>query len=169
MTTIKVTLPQFQTLIYSSFNSIPINSPKLSLRPPFKSKTPKLKFPVTKSHFSGNSFTDEGSSDSTVESLRVPDDWFEPSIALQESEWLRVALHKWLDDEYCPEPTNVDISRIASESYYCSLVQKTADLGDILMNMVSELQSLSYQESFHGPFSSANAAVSLIVQRLDQL
>ncbi|KAH9617475.1 hypothetical protein KSS87_017650 [Heliosperma pusillum] len=173
MTTITVTvsLPQFQTLISSPFNPFPVNSPKLNFKPPLKSKSPipKLKFPVTRSQISGHFPTDEGSSDSTVEILRVPDDWFEPSTALQESEWLRVALQKWLDDEYCPEPTNVDISRVASESYYRSLVEKTADLGDILLNMVSQLQSLSYQESFHGPFSSANAAVSLIAQRLDQL
>ncbi|KAG6593156.1 hypothetical protein SDJN03_12632, partial [Cucurbita argyrosperma subsp. sororia] len=47
-----------------------------------------------------------------VESLRVPDAWSVPSKALEESEWLRVTLHKWLDEEYCPEETNVEISKI---------------------------------------------------------
>ncbi|GFQ06111.1 hypothetical protein PHJA_002755100, partial [Phtheirospermum japonicum] len=84
----------------------------------------------------------------------------------QESEWLRVTLHKWLDDEYCPEPTNIDISEIAAKSFYKSLVEKRADLGDILLRMALELESISYQESFHGAFSSANAAVNLIVQRI---
>jgi hypothetical protein len=87
----------------------------------------------------------------------------------QESEWLRVTLHKWLDDEYCPEETNVEISKVAAKSYYESLLQKQTDLGEILLKMAKELESISYQESFHGAFSSANAAVSLIVQRIEQV
>lgn len=102
-----------------------------------------------------------------VESLRVPDDWSVPSKALEESEWLRVTLHKWLDDEYCPEETNVEISKVAANSYYNSLLKKRTDLGDILLNMARELESISYKESFHGAFSSANAAVNLIAQRIE--
>ncbi|KAL5983945.1 hypothetical protein ACLOJK_018043 [Asimina triloba] len=83
-----------------------------------------------------------------------------------ESEWLRVTLHKWLDDEYCPEPTNIEISKVAALSYYESLVEKHADLGEILLKMATDLESISYKESFHGAFSSANAAVSLIAQRM---
>ncbi|XP_027149472.1 uncharacterized protein LOC113749804 [Coffea eugenioides] len=78
----------------------------------------------------------------SVQHLRVPSSWLDPSQALEESEWLRVTLHKWLDDEYCPEETNIKISE--------------------------ELGSISYQESFHGAFSSANAAVDLIIQRIQQ-
>ncbi|KGN44833.1 uncharacterized protein LOC101222027 [Cucumis sativus] len=102
-----------------------------------------------------------------VESLRVPDEWSVPSKALEESEWLRVTLHKWLDEEYCPEETNVDISKVAAKSYYNSLLKKTTDLGEILLNMARELESISYKESFHGAFSSANAAVNLIAQRIE--
>lgn len=87
---------------------------------------------------------------------------------MQESEWLRVTLHKWLDDEYCPEPTNVEISKVAADSFYKSLVEKRSDIGDILLKMALELESISYQESFHGAFSSANAAVNLITQRILQ-
>lgn len=77
-------------------------------------------------------------------------------------------MHKWLDDEYCPEPTNVEISKIAAQSYYKALLEKQTDLGEILLKMAMELESISYQESFHGAFSSANAAVSLIAQRIEQ-
>lgn len=89
-------------------------------------------------------------------------------VGVQESEWLRVTLHKWLDDEYCPEPTNVEISKVAARSYYESLLEKQTDVGEILLKMAHELESISYQESFHGAFSSANAAVNLIVQRIEQ-
>ncbi|KAL9332211.1 hypothetical protein ACSQ67_001821 [Phaseolus vulgaris] len=107
-------------------------------------------------------------SNDQVEDLRVPDHWLDPNISLQESEWLRVTLHKWLDDEYCPEETNVEISRVAANSYYNSLLQKQTDLGEILLKMARELESINYKESFHGAFSSANAAIDLIAQRIEQ-
>uniref|UniRef100_A0A0E0FCT8 Uncharacterized protein n=1 Tax=Oryza meridionalis TaxID=40149 RepID=A0A0E0FCT8_9ORYZ len=105
--------------------------------------------------------------DSRVEELRVPSSWLTPAGAAQESEWLRETLHKWLDDEYCPEPANVDISNTAARSFYESLTAKESDLGEILLKMVGDLQKLSYKESFHGAFSAANAAVSLISQRME--
>lgn len=97
----------------------------------------------------------------------MPGSWLTPAGAAQESEWLRETLHKWLDDEYCPEPTNVDISNTAARSYYESLMAKQSDLGEILLKMVEDLEKLSYQESFHGAFSAANAAVRLITQRME--
>ncbi|KAL6271757.1 hypothetical protein ACE6H2_028668 [Prunus campanulata] len=111
---------------------------------------------------------EEEDPDAQVQDLVVPEHWLVPSKALEESEWLRVTLHKWLDDEYCPEATNVEISRIAAQSYYKSLLGKQTDLGEILLKMAIELESISYQESFHGAFSSANAAVNLIAQRIEQ-
>lgn len=86
---------------------------------------------------------------------------------MQESEWLRASLKKWLDDEYCPEEANLEISKVAAQSYYESLTGKIDDVGEILMNMVKSLQSVSFQESFHGAFSSANAAVHLITLRME--
>ncbi|RDX83025.1 Auxin response factor 7, partial [Mucuna pruriens] len=106
-------------------------------------------------------------SNDQVEDLRVPDHWLDPTMALQESEWLRVTLLKWLDDEYCPEETNVEISRVAANSYYNSLLQNQTELGGILLKMARELESINYKESFHGAFSSANAAIDLIAQRIE--
>ncbi|KAI3460842.1 hypothetical protein Pfo_017505 [Paulownia fortunei] len=120
--------------------------------------------------FSYSSSQSDGGEDqqNSLQELRVPSHWLEPSKASEESEWLRVTLHKWLDDEYCPEVTNIEISKVAAESFYKSLVEKRSDLGEILLKMAVELESISYQESFHGAFSSANAAVDLIIQRILQ-
>ncbi|KAI7984680.1 hypothetical protein LOK49_LG15G00356 [Camellia lanceoleosa] len=120
------------------------------------------------SYSSNEEEEEEESQEGLVQDLRVPEHWLDPSKALEESEWLRITLHKWLDDEYCPEPTNVDISCVAARSYYKSLVERQTDLGEILLKMARELESISYQESFHGAFSSANAAVNLIIQRIEQ-
>lgn len=102
-----------------------------------------------------------------MQELQVPEAWLDPSKAHAESEWLRRSLHKWLDEEYCPEPTNFEISRLAALSYYESLASKETDLGEILLKMARRLETISFQESFHGPYSSANAAVHLITQRID--
>ncbi|KAM3373654.1 hypothetical protein CQW23_15683 [Capsicum baccatum] len=107
-------------------------------------------------------------SDQLIEDLRVPQQWLQPSKALEESEWLQTALNKWLDDEYCPEETNIEISKVAASSFYRSLLENKTDIGEILLKMAEDLESISYQESFHGAFSSANAAVNLIIQRLEQ-
>ena len=61
----------------------------------------------------------------------------------------------------------MDISRIAANSYYQSLLQNTTNPGEILLKVVRELETISYQENFHGAFSSANAAVALIAERIE--
>ncbi|KNA14020.1 hypothetical protein SOVF_109650 [Spinacia oleracea] len=169
MTTIPLSIIRFPTLNHLPSNPLS-NSPNFLLNcssiHPSKLQI-QLGFVVIKSRISRISYSNEADPLDSVEVLRVPDHWLEPSRALQESEWLRVTLHKWLDDEYCPEPTNVDISRVAANSYHQSLLQKTSDVGDILLKMVRELESISYQESFHGAFSSANAAVNLIAERIE--
>ncbi|EOA21662.1 hypothetical protein CARUB_v10002083mg [Capsella rubella] len=131
--------------------------------------TNKPRFPPLKLQKSRSSSTHEVEEDpeSFVQSLTIPDEWLLPSRAIEESEWLRVALHKWLDDEYCPEPTNVVISEVAAKSYYSSLLEKETDVGEILMKMAQDLTSISYKESFHGAFTSANAAIDLIVERVE--
>lgn len=127
-----------------------------------------FQFPSTVSaHSSSNQQSNEEESEALVQELRIPGRWLDPTKALEESEWLRVTLHKWLDEEYCPEATNIEISKVAAQSYYRSLVAKQTDLGDILLKMATELETISYKESFHGAFSSANAAVNLIIQRIE--
>ncbi|KAL5701461.1 hypothetical protein ACHQM5_026792 [Ranunculus cassubicifolius] len=142
-----------------SINTSKLQSPFCTSKLPLSSSNPQ------------SSITDGGppEPEGLVEDLRVPDHWLTPSNALQESEWLRITLHKWLDDEYCPETTNIEISKVAAKSYYESLVAKQSDIGDILLKMARDLETISYQESFHGAFSSANAAISLITSRMEQL
>ncbi|BBM96811.1 hypothetical protein MPTK1_1g00910 [Marchantia polymorpha subsp. ruderalis] len=104
-----------------------------------------------------------------LDDLRVPQAWVVPEVAAQEAEWLRGALHQWLDDEYCPEPANEEISKRCSKVFYYCLLEQQLDVGDILMQMVRGLETFSFKESFHGAFSSANAAVDLITKRMRSL
>lgn len=98
--------------------------------------------------------------------LQVPREWVAPEAAAQEAEWLRGALHRWLDEEFCPEPANEEISRRCAKVYYYCLLEEQLDVGDILMQMVRDLETFSFKVSFHGAFSSANAAIDLITRRM---
>ncbi|GMH20478.1 hypothetical protein Nepgr_022319 [Nepenthes gracilis] len=161
-----VKLPPANSLLFRSHAlNIPLHSRHACL------PDCQFRFPVrtrSQSHRISSQLDDRHSDfEGAVQDLRIPEYWLSPSKALEESNWLRVALHKWLDDEYCPEATNVEISKVAADSYYRSLLQKSTDLGEILLQMARELESISYQESFHGAFSSANAAIDLISQRIE--
>jgi hypothetical protein len=48
-----------------------------------------------------------------------------------------------------------------------SLMAGQSDVGEILMKMISDLEKLSYRESFHDAFLAANAAVRLITQKME--
>lgn len=98
--------------------------------------------------------------------LQVPQEWVSPEAATREAEWLRGALHQWLDDEFCPEPANEEISRRCAKVYYYCLLENQLDVGDILMQMVRDLETFSFKDSFHGAFSSANAAIALITNKM---
>ncbi|CAN6853277.1 unnamed protein product [Brassica oleracea] len=158
--------PQHPFSLSQHFGS-PASFRRASVKLPLTS-TPKFR-PLKLQKFRSLSTTHEGGEDSesVVQTLKIPDEWLLPSKAIEESEWLRVTLHKWLDDEYCPEPTNVEISNVAAKSLYTSLLEKETDMGVILLKMAQDLTSISYQESFHGAFTSANAAINLIVERLE--
>ncbi|CAN6969831.1 hypothetical protein IGI04_033067 [Brassica rapa subsp. trilocularis] len=158
--------PQHPFSLSQHFGS-PASFRRASVKLPLTS-TPKFR-PLKLQKFQSLSSTHEGEEDSesVVQTLKIPDEWLLPSKAIEESEWLRVTLHKWLDDEYCPEPTNVEISNVAAKSLYTSLLEKETDMGTILLKMAQDLTSISYQESFHGAFTSANAAINLIVERLE--
>ncbi|KAF5732706.1 hypothetical protein HS088_TW17G00242 [Tripterygium wilfordii] len=163
------------SIIFSSANLTIANCNRIPCLK-FAIAKPSLKFPISSKPIrslrsqstSRIQISEEDEEGLVVEDLRVPDHWLLPSKALEESEWLRVTLHKWLDDEYCPEETNVEISKVAAQSYYESLLDKQTDLGEILLKIARDLESISYKESFHGAFSSANAAVNLIAQRIEQ-
>ncbi|CAI5465121.1 unnamed protein product [Closterium sp. Yama58-4] len=102
---------------------------------------------------------------SGVDDLQVPATWTSPEVAQREADWLRENLKAWLDNEYCPEPANIGISERCAKVYYRCLLNQEREIAQILMQMVYDLESFSFKESFHGPFSSANAAVALICDR----
>eukprot|EP00271_Cylindrocystis_brebissonii_P011712 TRINITY_DN29632_c0_g1_i1.p1 TRINITY_DN29632_c0_g1~~TRINITY_DN29632_c0_g1_i1.p1 ORF type:complete len:209 (-),score=18.64 TRINITY_DN29632_c0_g1_i1:413-1039(-) len=106
---------------------------------------------------------------SAVERLCVPEVWTSPEVASQEAEWLQSRLEQWLDDEFCPEAANKEISRRCAAVFQRCLREGITDCSDILLQMIRDLETFSFKDSFHGSFSSANAAINLVIERVQAM
>jgi hypothetical protein len=81
-----------------------------------------------------------------------------------ESEWLQQALNQWLDEEFLPEPVNVDISLRAASVYRRQRMEGEDDVGSLLMAILIEMKSFDFSKSFYSEFAIANAVSDLLLQ-----
>ncbi len=84
----------------------------------------------------------------------------------EESEWLQNALHRWLDQQYIPEPVNEQIARQAAQVYFRQRMEGENDLGEIVIAIVTELQAFDFSKSFYSEFVVANAVSDLLMDRM---
>lgn len=84
----------------------------------------------------------------------------------QEGEWLRQALHQWLDHEFIPEPVNADIARRAAQIFVRQRMEGENDLGELVIALVTEMQAYDFSKSFFGEFAIANAVSELLLDSL---
>eukprot|EP00898_Chlorokybus_atmophyticus_P009016 jgi/Chlat1/9115/Chrsp97S09278 len=118
----------------------------------------------------GRAVADDSSSSEdiqAVEDVLLPAQVTEAAVNA-EAEWLRAALQQWLDNEYCPEPANIEIAKRCARVYRYCLFEDQRDAGEVLLAMVRDLETMSFKESFHSAFTSANAAVALLIKRMGE-
>jgi hypothetical protein len=84
----------------------------------------------------------------------------------QEGEWLRQALHQWLDQEFLPEPVNHDIAARASQVFVRQRMEGENDVGSLIIAILTEMQAFDFSESFYGEFAVANAVSDLLLDSL---
>jgi hypothetical protein len=84
----------------------------------------------------------------------------------QEQEWLRVALHRWLNEEFIPETVNETIAERASQIFLRQRLEGENDLGSLVIAIVTEMQAFDFRESFYSEFAIANAVSDLILDSL---
>ncbi|MEB3336834.1 MAG: hypothetical protein VKJ46_05175 [Leptolyngbyaceae bacterium] len=84
----------------------------------------------------------------------------------QEEEWLRTALHQWLDQEFIPEPVNEQIAHRASQVYMRHRMEGENDLGSLVIAIVTEMQGFDFSKSFFSEFAIANAVSDLLLDSL---
>jgi hypothetical protein len=86
--------------------------------------------------------------------------------AQQESEWLRVALVQWLDQEFIPEPVNQTIARRAAQIFMRQRMEGENDLGALVVAILTEMQAFDFRESFYSEFAIANGVSDILLQSL---
>ncbi len=97
----------------------------------------------------------------------IPPITLPPSADLiQEGEWLRGALGRWLDHQFIPEAINQEIAARTAQVYVRQRLEGEDDLGGIVMAIVLELKAFDFSESFFGAFPVANAVSELILDRM---
>lgn len=89
-----------------------------------------------------------------------------PENATQEGEWLKVSLHRWLDNEFIPEPVNADIAARASQVFVRQRMEGQNDVGELVIAILTEMQKFDFSESFYGEFAIANAVSDLLLDSL---
>jgi len=86
--------------------------------------------------------------------------------AAQEGEWLYRSLHRWLDQEFLPEPVNQDIARRASQVFVRQRLEGENDVGSLVIAIVTEMQGFDFSKSFYSEFAVANAVSDLLLESL---
>ena len=84
----------------------------------------------------------------------------------QEGEWLKQALHHWLDEQFIPEAVNQTIAERAAQIYVRQRMEGENDVGSLVIAIVTEMQSFDFSKSFFGEFAIANAISDLLLDSL---
>jgi hypothetical protein len=86
--------------------------------------------------------------------------------SVQEGEWLKTALHEWLNREFIPELINEKIAHRASQIFVRQRLEGENDLGSLVIAIITEMQAFDFRESFYSEFAIANAVSDLILDSL---
>jgi hypothetical protein len=86
--------------------------------------------------------------------------------AQQEGEWLRVALQRWLNDEFIPEAVNEQIAQRASQVFMRQRIEGENDLTTLVVAILTEMQGFDFSRSFFSEFAIANAVSDLLLESL---
>ncbi|MEM9163817.1 MAG: hypothetical protein AAGC54_12210 [Cyanobacteria bacterium P01_F01_bin.4] len=89
-----------------------------------------------------------------------------PQDALQEGEWLKAALHRWLDTEFLPEAINADIAERAAQVFVRQRMEGENELIPLVMAILTEMKGFDFTQSFYSEFAVANAVGDLLLESL---
>ncbi|HEY9638972.1 MAG TPA: hypothetical protein V6C57_00730 [Coleofasciculaceae cyanobacterium] len=84
----------------------------------------------------------------------------------QEGEWLKAALHRWLNEEFLPEAVNQTIAERAAQVFVRQRMEGENDLGSLVIALVTEMQGFDFSKSFYSEFAVANAVSDLLLDSL---
>ncbi len=103
-----------------------------------------------------------GAEVSTIESIELPP----PEDAVQEGQWLKITLHKWLNEEFLPEIVNEHIAARAAQVFTRQRMEGENNLNALVLAVLTEMQGYDFSRSFYSEFAIANAVGDLLLESL---
>jgi hypothetical protein len=97
-----------------------------------------------------------------IESIVLPP----PQDVDQEGQWLQAALQRWLDAEFLPEAVNAEIAARAAQVFVRHRLEGENELIQLVMAILTEMQSFDFSKSFYSEFAIANAVGDLLLDSL---
>ena len=97
-----------------------------------------------------------------IESIELPP----PQNAVEEGQWLKATLQKWLDEEFLPEPVNEHIAVRASQVFVRQRMEGENNLNALVLAVLTEMQGYDFSKSFYSEFAVANAVGDLLLDSL---
>ncbi|MEL6816507.1 MAG: hypothetical protein AAFP03_17105 [Cyanobacteria bacterium J06598_3] len=97
-----------------------------------------------------------------IDSIELP----APEDALKEGQWLKVTLHKWLDEEFLPEIINEHIAAKAAQVFVRQRMEGENNLNALVLAILTEMQGYDFSKSFYSEFAIANAVGDLLLESL---
>jgi 3-oxoacyl-[acyl-carrier-protein] synthase III len=85
---------------------------------------------------------------------------------MQEGDWLRAALHQWLNQEFLPEAVNADIAARAAQVFVRQRMEGENDVDALVVAVLTEMQGFDFSKSFYSEFAIANAVSDLLLDSL---
>lgn len=114
-------------------------------------------------HSSGDSASGQpGRTPEPIESIDLPP----PQNAVEEGQWLKATLHKWLDEEFLPEIVNEHIAARASQVFVRQRMEGENNLNALVLAVLTEMQGYDFSKSFYSEFAVANAVGDLLLDSL---
>lgn len=106
--------------------------------------------------------TNRSASPEPINSIELP----APEDAIKEGQWLKVTLHKWLDEEFLPEIINGHIAARASQVFVRQRMEGENNLNALVLAILTEMQGYDFSKSFYSEFAIANAVGDLLLESL---
>lgn len=103
-----------------------------------------------------------GAEVSTIESIELPP----PEDAVQEGQWLKATLHRWLNEEFLPEIINEHIAARAAQVFTRQRMEGENNLNALVLAVLTEMQGYDFSKSFYSEFAIANAVGDLLLESL---
>mmetsp|Transcript_12783 Transcript_12783/g.12433 ORF Transcript_12783/g.12433 Transcript_12783/m.12433 type:complete len:414 (+) Transcript_12783:111-1352(+) len=86
----------------------------------------------------------------------------------QDGNFLKESIQVWLDEEYIPQSCHEDLGNKVKKVYVTNRSKGISDLGEMMMDVGTSLESYDMGDAFVGPWDVANKVSDFLMVRLER-